>query len=135
VLSILAITGPIYVFIGSAFRGTHWNILRGRHEGARPVCRDLRASGTHVHRALATSIAEILDARYLGTYALGSVVLFLVTGAIALRARRGSLAERADRLWASPFSNSGFIGYPIALQILGPPAAVALAMCMITRTW
>lgn len=31
------------------------------------------------------------------------------------------------------FSNSGFVGYPIALQILGPPAAVALAMCMIVE--
>lgn len=31
------------------------------------------------------------------------------------------------------FSNSGFVGYPIALQILGPPAAAALAMCMIVE--
>ena len=29
------------------------------------------------------------------------------------------------------FSNSGYIGFPIAFQVLGPPAAVALAMSMI----
>jgi predicted permease len=33
----------------------------------------------------------------------------------------------------SAFSNSGFIGYPIVLQWLGPPAAVALALCMLVE--
>ena len=32
------------------------------------------------------------------------------------------------------FSNSGFIGYPIALQVLGPPAAIALTLCVMIET-
>jgi predicted permease len=47
--------------------------------------------------------------------------------------RHKSVAQSALIAIGSSFSNSGFVGYPIALQILGPPAAVALAMCMIVE--
>jgi predicted permease len=31
------------------------------------------------------------------------------------------------------FSNSGFVGYPIVMQLLGPSTAVALALCMLVE--
>jgi malonate transporter and related proteins len=78
-------------------------------------------------------IIEILNGRYLGAYAAGSLAVFFAATAVARFAQRKSASQSALIGMGMSFSNSGFVGYPIALQILGPPAAVALAMCMIVR--
>jgi len=78
-------------------------------------------------------IGDLLNGRYLAAYALGSVAVFAATAAFARWVRHRTVAQSALVGMGTSHSNSGFIGYPIALQLLGPPAAVALAICMIVE--
>ena len=133
-MNILAITIPIYIVIGIGY-------LAGR-AGAFSTT-DMRVLGKFVVRfalpallftALSQRpIADVIDGSYLTAYAIGSVVVFAAVGAFARFAARESVSHSALVAIGSSFSNSGFIGYPIALQLVGPPAAVALAMCLIVE--
>jgi malonate transporter len=75
-----------------------------------------------------------LNGDYLAVYAAGSMTaLFVVTLArlACMRGRPVSLAA-LQGLGASG-SNSAFIGYPIVLQVIGPTAGVALALCTLVE--
>jgi len=133
-LTILAITGPIYIVIGIGF-------LAGRSRMFSAP--DMRVLGKFVVKfalpallftALSQRpVADVLNARYLGAYAAGSLIVFFGAMAFARLGQRKTLAQSALIGMGMSFSNSSFVGYPIALQILGPPAAIALAMCMVVE--
>ena len=76
------------------------------------------------------SVADILNLRFVATYALGSLLVFFAGWAWA-RKRPG--AWRAFAGMGMSFSNSGFIGAPVLLQWLGPAAGVPLALAMVTE--
>ena len=76
------------------------------------------------------SPAEIFNARYLLVYAGGSLLAF---GAGLVYARRREASYQAFVAIGMAFSNSGFVGAPVLLQWLGPPAAVALALTLIVE--
>jgi len=134
VLSVLSITGPIYIVIAIGFVAGRTGVFSAP---------DMRVLGKFVVKfalpallftALSQRpIADILNGRYLAAYAGGSLALFFTALAVARYVQRRSMAQSALIAVGTSFSNSGFVGYPIALQILGPPAAVALAMCMIVE--
>jgi len=78
-------------------------------------------------------VVQMFDARYLVAYGGASVFLLLAVYAYARRIR-GSDAPYAALLgMGMSFSNSGFVGYPIVLQWIGPSAGVALALCMMVE--
>ena len=132
--TILAITGPIYIVMAIGFFAGRARIFSGP---------DMRVLGTFVVKfalpallftALSQRpIADIVNGRYLGAYAAGSLIVFLAAVAYSRFIRRKRMSFSVLIGLGMSFSNSGFVGYPIALQILGPPAAVALAMCMIVE--
>jgi predicted permease len=133
-LNILAITVPIYVVMAIGF-------LAGRADVFSPL--DMRVLGKFVVKfalpaLLFTALsqrplADILNGGYVAAYAGGALIMFGGVAAFARFVRRKSVSHSVLIALGSSFSNSGFVGYPIALQILGPPAAVALAMCMIVE--
>jgi malonate transporter and related proteins len=133
-LSILAITGPIYIVIAIGYIAGITGLFSGP---------DMRVLGKFVVKfalpaLLFTALSQrpivaILNGRYLGAYAAGSLAVFLAATVVARFALRKSTPQSVLIGMGMSFSNSGFVGYPIALQILGPPAAVALAMCMIVE--
>ena len=130
----LAITGPIYIVIAIGFAARRAGLFSGP---------DMRVLGRFVvnfalpallFTALSQrSLADVLDARYLGAYAIATVTVLLGAAAIARFAQKKSVPKSVLIGVGMAFSNTGFVGYPIVLQILGPPAAVALAMCMIVE--
>jgi len=134
VLSVLSITGPIYIVIGIGFFAGRAGVFSAP---------DMRVLGKFVVKfalpallftALSQRpIADILNGRYLAAYAGGSLALYFAALGVARYLQRRSMAQSALIAVGMSFSNSGFVGYPIALQLLGPPAAVALAMCMIVE--
>lgn len=133
-LDILAITGPIYITIALGYFLT----LRGLFARA-----DMRVLGQFViHLALPAllfnalaqrRLADILNGRYLLVYALGSM---LAMGLGLLWARRGARQDaRTSVFYAMGMScaNSGFVGYPIALLVIGPVAGAMLGLNMIVE--
>ncbi|MGA8393432.1 MAG: AEC family transporter, partial [Burkholderiaceae bacterium] len=133
-LDILAITGPIYITIALGYFLTR----RGLFARA-----DMRVLGQFVinlalpallFNALAQrKLGDILNGRYMLVYAIGSLVAM---GLGLLWARRGARQDaNTSVFWAMGMScpNSGFVGYPIALLVVGPVAGVMLGLNMIVE--
>ena len=77
------------------------------------------------------SVAEIFDARFLLAY-LGGSLIALTIGWFYAR-RKGGASYRAFVAMGMSFSNSGYVGVPVLLPWLGPPAAVAIALAMMVE--
>lgn len=132
-LDILAVTGPIYLLMALGF-------LSGRRGVFAPT--DFRVLGQFVvqfclpalvFKALSQrAFADILNSTYLLAYAGGSLAM-LALGVALARGRGRRMAYSSFFGMGMACSNSGFVGYPVMLQLLGPPAAVALALCMLVE--
>lgn len=128
----LAITAPIFILVLLGYVATLKNITNKS---------DIRALGTFVvkfsipaliFKSLAQrSFVEIINADYLMVYGLGSLSVFLMVFAIARFVQGRDMASCALLALGSSVSNSGFIGYPIAMLVVGPTVVVALALSMI----
>lgn len=134
-LQTLAITGPIYLVIGLGFLAGKLGVFSKT---------DMRVLGTYVVKfalpalvftALSQRpVGEILNGWYILDYGLGSlgVMLLAFTWGWWRQGKSFTLSTLCGLGMAS--SNSGFIGYPIAVQVVGPAdAAVGLAMCMVVE--
>lgn len=133
-LDVLSVSLPIFLLIVLGFVVTRLGAVT-------PA--DIRALGAFVIRfALPALIfrslaqrpfAEVADPRFLFVYTLASAAVFAAMFALARALRRGDVAADAIQALGSSVSNSGFIGYPVALLAVGPAASVALALCMVTE--
>jgi malonate transporter len=78
-------------------------------------------------------IEEIMDTGYLLVYLLGSLAVLGVQYGLARSVSKKGRAASAYVAMGSACSNSGYVGYPVMLQYLGPVAAVAMALCMLVE--
>ncbi len=130
---VLTITAPIYIIIAIGFACAR----AGWFSRA-----DMRVFGKFViqlalpallFNALASrSLSEVLNPVYLAAYAGGSLLVAGVGFAWA-RWSGKSLSGAAVVAMGMTCSNSGFIGFPLASQLLGATAGVAVALCMIVE--
>ena len=133
-LQILAITAPIYLIIAAGYLAVRFGLF------SKP---ELRVFGRFVvqfclpaliFNALSKrSLGEVLNGTYLLAYAAGSLAVLLLALLVARRLRRQSMPLAAMQGLGMSASNSGFVGYPIVLQLLGPTAGVALALTMLVE--
>jgi len=134
VLHVLAITAPIYLLIALGHVAVRQGLFR--KDELRILGRFVLQIGLPalLFRALATRpIGEILNPGYLGAFALGSLAVFGLLFVASRTLRRKSVPESATLAAGASWSNSAFIGYPIALQLVGPAAGVALALNMLVE--
>lgn len=132
-LEILAVTGPIYLLIALGY-------LSGRRGVFQPA--DLRVLGQYVVQYALSALmfravsqrqfAEIMNGPYLLAYAGGSVATMLFGFTVArLRGRR--LAAASFYGAGMAVSNNGLIGVTLVSQVLGAPAMVGLALCLLVE--
>jgi len=131
---ILAITVPIYVAIGLGYGLTRWGVFAKT---------DMRAFGTFVVKvampallfnALSQrSLGDILNSEYVAAYALASLITLILSVTWAVKVLKTTRSMSACMGLGMTCSNSGFVGYPIALLSLGPIAGVSLALNMIVE--
>ncbi len=131
-LDVLSITAPIFIIIGLGYLASTLKLLSREQ---------MRGVGTFVImfclpalviKALAQRpIGEIFNYHYLLAYGLASLGSFTLGYTVFRRYRGASVANSAIAGMGMSVSNSGFIGYPIAAMVAGPPAVVALALGMI----
>lgn len=133
-LAVLSITAPIFILIGLGFFSSRIGLLnreQARGMGAFVIHFALPAL---VFKALAErSLGEVLNWPYLGAYALASLSLFGCGLLLAWRWRGQSLSQSAILAMGMSVSNSGFIGYPIAVMVIGPTAGLAMALGMLVE--
>jgi malonate transporter len=133
-LQILAITAPIYLIIAAGFLSVRFGLF------SKP---DMRVLGRFVinfclpaliFNALSKRpLGEVLNGPYLLAYAAGSLTVVLIGMLVGRRLRRQSIPLATMQSLGMAASNSGFVGYPIVLQLLGPTAGVALALTMLVE--
>ncbi len=133
-LDVISITLPIFILIALGYAAT-------RFRATTPS--DIHTLGAFVMRfALPALIlkslsqrpfAEIANTDYLVAYTIGSAGVYAAMFALARAVQPGDIAANAIQALGSAASNSGFVGYPVALMSVGPSASVALALSMITE--
>lgn len=131
-MQILAVTAPIYLVICIGFLAVRLGFF---------VKADSQVLGRFVlnfalpallFNALASrNFEDVVHARYLAAYALGSLLAFGLMWCAARWWGRRETTVGALMSMGSSCSNSGYVGYPILLQLLGPVAAVGLAQTML----
>lgn len=77
--------------------------------------------------------AEIMNVGYLAAYTLGSLTAFAAGIAFARLIQKKPFQTSVVHGMGMSLSNSGFIGYPIVLQVVGPAAGIALALCFLVE--
>lgn len=129
---ILAITTPIFLIIAIGYFAVYRNIV------PQTVVRGMGAFVLNfalpclLIRALAQrDLTEVIEPVYLLAYGGGSLLVFAFGFGYALLIARKSQPNATLQGMGMSFSNSGFVGYPIVSQLLGPTAEVALALCLL----
>jgi malonate transporter len=120
-LHILSGTGPIHLIIAVGFICVCWS-------GSSSIIMSLCWCASPYRRAPRARCSRL----YLAAYALGSLVVVLGAAAYAQCLRRKPMPLAA--LQGQGMSASAFIGYPIILQLICPPAGVLLALTMIVES-
>lgn len=131
----LAITGPIYLVIALGFLAVRFGVFSKADMGVLGRFVVKFALPALIFTALSQRpVTEILNPRYMLAYAGGSLAVLLVAFAWGRWQQRKTWSLSALSGMGMSCSNSGFIGFPIAVGVLGAStAAVALAMCMVVE--
>ena len=133
-LSVLTITGPIYLLIAAGFVLVRTGVL------ARA---DMRILGRFVvvfcipaqllHTLSGLPIREVRHWNYLLAYLGGSLTaLFAVLG-FSRRVLKRSISLAATQGMGASSANTAFVGFPIVLQLIGPAAGLALALVQLVE--
>ena len=131
-IDILAITSPIFMIIAIGYFAVYRNIV------PQSITRGMGAFVMNfalpclLIRALAQrDLTEVIEPVYLLAYGGGSLLLFAFGYLYALKVAGKGKANATLQGLGMSMCNSGFVGYPVASQVLGPTAEIALALCVI----
>lgn len=132
--NVLAATGPIYLLILAGFLCVRLRVFDATQVRVLGRFATLIALPALLLRALASRpLGEVLSPRFLAAYAAGSLAALALGFFWARRVRREGVTKAAIMGMGMSGSNSAFFGYPIASQLLGPAAGVALALVMLVE--
>jgi malonate transporter len=127
--AILNITLPIFILIGLGYGLVRSGMFAPEHMRALGRIVISVALPAVIIRALSnSSVAEVFNVKYIVAYGGASLLILCIGLAIGLLLRRRSLTVAAIRSLGMTNSNSAFIGFPVAYQLLGAPAVVGLAL-------
>ncbi len=133
-MAILTITLPIFLLIGlgyvCAWRGLFTpDQVRGMGRFVITIALPALLFRSLVQQEL----GDVLEWRYLAVYALGSLAMLLGGLAYARAVHGLGVTAATMRGFGMAMSNSGFIGFPLAMQLIGPRAAIPLALTFVVE--
>lgn len=133
-LQILTVTGPIYLIIAAGYLAVRYGLFTKA---------EMRVFGRFVIQFCLPALlfdalsrrrlAEVLNGPYLFAYALGSLAVLLAGYFYARRVRGAPMSLAGLQGLGMSASNTGYVGYPILVQLIGAPAGVALALSMMVE--
>ncbi|ERH49950.1 permease [Ectopseudomonas chengduensis] len=133
-LAVLSITAPIFILIGLGFFSARIALVNRDQVRGMGTFVIYFALPSLVFKALAErSLSEVLNGPYLAGYAMASLSLFGIGLLLARRWRGLDLSSSAILAMGMAVPNSGFVGYPIAVMVIGPTAALAMALGMLVE--
>jgi malonate transporter len=131
---VFAATGPIYLLILAGFLCVRWRVFDAAQTRVLGRFVTLIAVPALLLRSLTSrSLSDILNPRFMLIYAVGSLLTLAAGWFYVRRVRRGDAAKAGMMAMGMASSNSAFVAYPIAAQLLGPSAGLALALVMLVE--
>jgi predicted permease len=133
-LNILAITGPIYLSIGLGFAATRrgmFSKVDGQVLGRFVL--NFALPAMLFNTLSQRNFSEVMNPSYLLAYGVGSMLSFAIGFGVWRVWRKKSLTESGMVAMGVSCSNSGYVGYPILLQFLGPAAGLGLALTVLVE--
>lgn len=133
-LNILSITGPIYLSIALGFAATRRGLFSkvdGQVLGRFVL--NFALPAMLFNTLSQRNFSEVLNPNYLIAYGAGSLCAFGVGLGVWRIWRKKSLTESGMVAMGVSCSNSGYVGYPILLQFLGPAAGIGLALTVLVE--
>ena len=131
---ILSIIAPIFLLIGLGYLSVRGGLLGSEQiRGIGSFVIRFALPALLIHSLATRPVEEILNAGYLLAYGLASLTAFAAGFALARWRREGLAAAALNGLGMSA-SNSGFIGYPVVVVVVGPLAALPMALCMLVES-
>jgi predicted permease len=133
-LSVLSITGSIFVLIGLGYVLARWQVFTEAEFSTlgRFVVRI--ALPALILRALITRpLGDVFDLGYLLAVLIGALATFWLQYAWARAMDRAMPIAATFRAMGAANGNSGFVGYPVLLLVLPQVAGTALALNMIVE--
>lgn len=133
-LHILAITGPIFVLIGLGFAAAMSGLLsRPQLQGIGSFVVTFALPALLVNSVAGRPLHDVIHGPFLLAYGLGSLAAFAIGYVLYRRRYRESRDVASVCGLGMSASNTGFMGYPIALAALGAPATAAVALVMMVE--
>lgn len=130
-LELFSITAPIFLLIGLGYVAVRFGIVtRQQAQGLAAFVLNFALPALIIDALSTRPFAELIDVRYLAAYGVGSLLAFGAMLALMLVVLRRPLSHAAMAALGSAGSNSGFIGYPVAVLAVGEIAATGLALNM-----
>ncbi|MEN9712794.1 MAG: hypothetical protein RLY90_1055 [Pseudomonadota bacterium] len=133
-MNILSITGPIYLTLGVGYLATQRGVF-SKQDG-QVLGRFVLNFGLPpmLFNALSSrDFQDVMHPSYLLAYGFGSLATYLIGFGVWRYFKHRGLAQSGLVGLGFSSSNSGYVGYPILLQILGPAAGVGLALTMLVE--
>ncbi len=123
---------PIFILLGIGYLAVLKRIVDKAHiQGMGRYVINIALPALVIQALLQRPLGEVFNVPYLLVYGLGSGLAFAITfGMVTLRGN-APLERRAMYALGTSASNSGFIGYPVAVLVVGPTAGIALALNML----
>ncbi len=123
---------PIFILLGIGYLAVLKRIVDKAHiQGMGRYVINIALPALVIQALLQRPLGEVFNVPYLLVYGLGSGLAFAITfGLVTLRGN-APLERRAMYALGTSASNSGFIGYPVAVLVVGPTAGIALALNML----
>src|SRR3989338_5933408 len=126
-LQILGITAPIFILIGIGYLAARNGLVSPEQvTGIGRFVVTLALPALVIKALLERPLHEVFDRNYLLAYGLGSLAVFVLGFLFARLLRRDSTSGSAITALGMSMSNSGFIGYPIVVLVVGEKAAVGM---------
>ncbi len=133
-LNVLGIVSPIFIAIAIGYGLAKSEILpKESIRGLGTFVLYVALPALIIKALVRNPLREVIDLRYLAAYGAGSAVAFSLGFALARFGQGRSLQRSALAALGSATSNSGFIGYPLAALVIGSPAIIGLALCMLVE--
>jgi malonate transporter len=133
-LNILTITGPIYLSIALGFVATRRGLFSkvdGQVLGRFVL--NFALPAMLFNTLSQRNFAEVMNPNYLLAYGVGSMLSFAIGFGVWRVWRKKPLTQSGMVAMGVSCSNSGYVGYPILLQFLGPAAGLGLALTVMVE--
>ncbi|MGP9664825.1 AEC family transporter [Halomonas sp. AOP22-C1-8] len=129
---VAVIIAPIFLLIGVGYFSMRIRILdREQMQGVGRFVLYIALPALLIRALTQNPLEEVFNIRYLLAYGLGSLGVFAAALGYSVMLKKHTLTTGSISALGMSASNSAFSGYPVAVMIIGPPAANFLALNMI----